>query len=374
MLAKTQPLVPERQGSTGYHMITAFKAQNFRCFEELDLSDLRRVNIIVGKNAAGKTALLEAIRLALGATPGVAVSLNQYRGISFFPVPLKEQFESQWNSFFWKFDAGKTILTECEDSVGHKATLRIFYDKEKAFTPMVPQQPQQTILSTIIPVCFERVDFLGHATKLYASVHPQGQGLNLEPGQELGPATEFFASSWFLNPVQNAQWFSQLSLENREKELVETVKAEFGLLIHDLSVLAPSPYGTSVYATVPFLSNKMPLSLISAGINKFFTILAGIMSRRGGVVLIDEIENGLYFERLPAFWATILRLANQYDTQIFASTHSMECLRALRPLLEEHHENDVTLLRTERENGSSSVTLVKGEFFEAALEQNFEVR
>src|SRR5277367_899056 len=274
-------------------MIKSFRAKNFRCFEELDLSDLRRLNIIVGKNAAGKTALLEAIRLALGATPSVAVSLNQYRGVTFFPNPLKEQFESQWNSFFFKFDVERTISTECEDTEGHKASLRIFFAKEKAFTPMIPQQqPQTTLLPTIIPVCFDRVGFSGQSTKLYASVHQQGQGLNLEPGPELGQATEFFASSWFLNPAQNAQWFSQLSLENREQELIDAVKSEFGSLINDLSVLAPTQYGSSVYATVSFLSNKIPLSLVSVGINRFFTVLAGILFRRSGVVLVDEIENG----------------------------------------------------------------------------------
>jgi AAA domain, putative AbiEii toxin, Type IV TA system/AAA domain len=354
-------------------MIRSFKAKNFRCFEELNLLDLRRLNIIVGKNASGKTALLEAIRLALGATPGIAITLNQYRGINFFPFPLKEQFEAQWNSFFWNFNADRHIITECEDSDGHRATLTMFYDKKRAFTPMVQQQAQTALLPTIVPVCFERIDFTGQGSKIYASVHPQGQGLNLEPGQELGLATEFFASSWFLNPAQNAQWLSQLSLENREQELVRAIREEFGF-IQELTVLAPSQFGSSVYATVPFLSNKIPLSLVSAGINKFVTILAGILYRRGGVVLIDEIENGFYFERMPAFWTTILRLASEYDTQIFASTHSMECLRGLLPILKDHHENDVTLLRIERENGCSSATLVKGEFFEAALEQRFEVR
>jgi predicted ATPase len=359
-------------------MIKAFSAKNFRCFEELSLSDLSRLNIIVGQNGAGKTALLEAIRLALAGTPNVAFTLNQQRGINFFPVPLREQFEAQWNTFFFKFDTERIISTECEDSLGHIASLKVYYEHAKAFTPMVQQaQPQAqptVLLSTIIPVCFERVDFSGTASKLYASVHAQGQGLNLEQGQELGQATEFFASSWFLNPGQNAQWFSQLSLENRERELVAAVRDEFGIFVSDLSVLAPTPFGSSVYATVPFLTQKMQLSLLSAGINKFFSILAGIMYRRGGVVLIDEIENGFYFGKLPSFWKAVMRVANQYDTQVFATTHSMECLRGLVPVLADHHQEDVTLLRIERTNGSSGVTSIKGGFFEAALEQNFEVR
>lgn len=42
-------------------MYKYFKINNFRCFEKLELPELERVNLIVGKNNVGKTALLEAI-------------------------------------------------------------------------------------------------------------------------------------------------------------------------------------------------------------------------------------------------------------------------------------------------------------------------
>ena len=129
----------------------------------------------------------------------------------------------------------------------------------------------------------------------------------------------------------------------------------------------------SVYATVPFIQSKIPLSLLSAGITKFFTILAAILYRNHGVVLIDEVENGLYYERLPALWETMLRLAKENDTQIFVSTHSNECLQALRPTMEEH-KSEFMLLRAERENGSSSVAQFEGHEFEAALAKRGEVR
>jgi AAA15 family ATPase/GTPase len=48
-------------------MIDRLIAKNFRCFESLDLPDLTRINVIVGDNASGKTALLEAIFFGAGA-------------------------------------------------------------------------------------------------------------------------------------------------------------------------------------------------------------------------------------------------------------------------------------------------------------------
>lgn len=364
--------VPE--SSPGYKMIKSIAVKNFRCFEDLSLSDFRRMNVIVGRNAAGKTALLEAIRLALGATPSVALQLNNVRGIYYYGIAQnREMFESLWNALFFKFESSRVISTEVRDTDGHVATLAVSYDKSKTVTTAI--QGQQVPPATIIPLKFERCSFTGEESVLYGSVQSQGGGqLNLEQGAELGLATEFFASSWLLNPQQNAQWFSQLSLENREREVVAAVKEEFDPLITDIQVLALNQFAPgSVYATVPFLQSKMPLSLLSAGITKFFTILAAILYRNRGVVLIDEVENGLYYERLPALWQTMLRLAKENDTQVFVSTHSYECLQALIPTIKENEESFM-LLRAERTNGTSKVAQLEGHEFEAALAKRGEVR
>jgi len=354
-------------------MIDSFSVKNFRCFEDVNLQNLRRVNVIVGKNAAGKTALLEAVRLALGATPQVAFQLNNYRGVSgaFGPGMAREQFEALWNSLFFKFDTTRVLSTEVTDSSGHVASLAIRFDPSRAITPT--QLPHVQTTSTFVPIQFDRTTFAGEHSVLFGTVLPQGQ-LSLEPGVELGLATEFFASSWVLNQQLNAQWFSQLSLENREKEVVSAIKKEFDPLILDVQILSLSQFvPASVYATVPFVQMKMPLSLLSAGITKFFSLLAAIIYRKGGVVLIDEVENGLYYERLPALWTTLLKLAKENDTQLFVSTHSDECLQALVPLIKEN-EDDFMLLRAERKNGSSGIAQFGGDEFEAALARHGEVR
>ena len=53
-----------------YLMIDKLSIENFRCFKSVQLWDLKRVNIIVGENASGKTVLLEAIKVGLDGLPG----------------------------------------------------------------------------------------------------------------------------------------------------------------------------------------------------------------------------------------------------------------------------------------------------------------
>jgi AAA15 family ATPase/GTPase len=358
----------------GYRMITNFKIKNFRCFQDATLENLCRINIIVGENASGKTALLEALRLGLGGTPQSLYSLNQTRAQFYFlpQPPTREQFESQFNHYFFNIDPSITISTECNDTEGHTAKLRVFYDPEKAITPLPPRQFQITQpVGTIIPLAFERSDFAGNPSKLYASVNPQGGSINLEQGPELGIVSEFFPSTFIYNPQLIIDYFSKLSRQNRENEVVDVIKGAFDI-IQDLSVLAPNQIA-SMYATISYLKEKLPLSFVSAGINKFFSILTGIVTRSQGVVLIDEIENGLYYGKLSSLWSTILRSANQYDTQIFASTHSWECLRAAIPAIRED-VHAFTLIRTSRNVPECTAEVFRGEDVLPAIESDIEVR
>jgi hypothetical protein len=356
-------------------MLKSLRVENFRCFKEIDLPDLRRINVIVGKNATGKTALLEAVRLALGGTPGVLWALNQTRS-AFFGVqqPLtKEVFESLWNQYFFDLDGSHPILTECVDTNGRVASLRVFYDTQKSVTAVPQQQPQppNQPISTIAPLAFERIEFSGKSSTISASVNAQG-GFIFDPGPELGIVVEFFPSMMANNPQQTAQWFSQLSVQKREKGIVDAVREEFEPALENLSVLALNNV-PAVYANIRYLKERLPLSLLSAGINKFVGLLSAVLIRGGGVVLIDEIENGIFYQRLPSLWKYVLKFATENNVQIFASTHSLECVRALGSAMQ-GHEEDFTLLRSERTNGSSTISLVQGKFLEAAIEQGVEIR
>src|SRR5262249_30220886 len=72
---------PSGYAPTGYQMIDEVRITNFRRFALAELKSCRRINVIIGDNGMGKTALLEALFLAAGRTPEIATRVRGWRGL-----------------------------------------------------------------------------------------------------------------------------------------------------------------------------------------------------------------------------------------------------------------------------------------------------
>jgi len=47
------------------------------------------------------------------------------------------------------------------------------------------------------------------------------------------------------------------------------------------------------------------------------------------VLIVDEIDAGLHYSAMDSLWRFICTAAKRYDVQVFASTHSQDCLQGL---------------------------------------------
>jgi AAA15 family ATPase/GTPase len=149
------------------------------------------------------------------------------------------------------------------------------------------------------------------------------------------------------------------------------IKAAFDE-ITDIS--SENPYGIpSIYVTLKHKPEMLPIAVVSSGINKFISLLIAVRTNRGGVVLIDELENGIYFKMFPALWGALYAAAKDNRTQLFISTHSLECLNGVTEYIDEDPK-DFGLIQIVNEEGVSRAYMATGRSAADAIEAGIEVR
>jgi len=350
-------------------MIESIRIENFRCYQKLELENLRRINVIVGQNASGKTALLESIFIAGGNNPEIVIRVDAFRGLG---IALKikierSTYESLWRDLFFGFDQNKNITIHLTGSPANSRSVNISYSRDHSFT--LPISEIANVDSPlIVPIVFEWTDFNRVVSR--SEVKLTQEGLVFAGLSEALPVY-FFSSAAQSNPTENADRFSDLSKIGKEKAIIEELRKQF-LYIDDVSIQTRSG-NAMLYASIKDIPEKMPIALVSSGINKLLTLMLGLADKPQGIVLVDEIENGFYHDTLPTIWSTLLRFCKGYNAQLFASTHSQECLNALLPTIKQNEE-DFLLIRTYKENGRCLAETFSGRKLVSAISQNIDVR
>ena len=119
----------------------------------------------------------------------------------------------------------------------------------------------------------------------------------------------------------------------------------------------------------------VPLSYMGEGLRRLLSFVLAIKDIPGGIVLIDEFENGLHYSVLNDVWKAIAEAARQADVQIFATTHSWECIyRAHQYFVESDTYDDFRLHRLDRIGDRTVVFTYDRETFEASVTMSLEVR
>ena len=339
-----------RPNPTGFLMIKEAKIRNFRCFKALDLKHLSRLNVILGRNASGKTALLEALLLPLASNPDLAQRYRAWRGLQGIISNNIDADRKSWNDLFYDLNFDNKISINLTGSDEHTRSLTISYPASEGMGG-IPSQGQSVVAS---PVRFN-YQTPKHSWEVRAI--PTDKGFAYIGQEPVPPQAAFFPASQGANPNESAE---RLTMISRRREVEKVVKA-----VHDeFSFIRSFEVGTelgqsSIFVDVEGKAEKLPIGLVSGGVSKIINILLAIGANAGGVIMLDEIENGIYFDRYEALWRGIYTFAKDNSVQIFASTHSQECLDALGRVAKDW-ETDVSFLRTVTVNDRPTVEQFHG--------------
>ena len=358
--------------------------ENFRGFQSLRLSEFKRVNLIAGMNNVGKTNLLDAIFLHTGAyNPGLIMTIRGLRGFDRLKIDQATGDESPFAYLFHNKQTDKSIRFSSKDTAtGERETeLTIQIDPDElpsliSYGTDVTQENAHAEIS--IPAIASSINiapslkFISKTENSHFQTYlvVEADRMLVKPSPPRPPFTAYYVSS--RGPAKlDVELYSNL-IKRDKKHIINNAIRLIDQRIQDILLLTEADQ-TRLWVKLDF--GLIPLLDMGQGVARLSNYALRIANADDGITLIDEIENGLHYSVLTALWGKIGELAAEFNTQIFATTHSLECIRAAHEAFSQTDTYDFRLFRLQRAR-DNSITAVSydQETLETALETGLEVR
>jgi putative AbiEii toxin of type IV toxin-antitoxin system len=304
----------------------------------------------------------------LCSNPEKALTLRQFRGndprFSGSPSAIVDAI---YQEFFYRLDLSERPQIQLRGRGPEVRSLSISRGRGDVRIPRGAKTAEEAqILS---PIVFEWTDYKKKRHRAGVKVTPEG--LQFENTGESLPIWFMYAAQTPVASRENADRFAEIRKEGRHREIVNTFTNTFDW-IEDIVV--DSTAGSPVLSAVDRETGTvLPLTAVSGGVNRMASVLLAIAYRPKGIVLVDEIENGIFYTRHLSFCQAILRFAREYECQLFLTSHSQEWLGALIEAAGKEVE-DISLWRVERTSVGPVVHKFPGRTFKAGIEYGTDIR
>ncbi|MHA1353159.1 MAG: AAA family ATPase [Candidatus Heimdallarchaeaceae archaeon] len=364
-------------------MFSSLTIKNFRGIKNLKINELGQINLIVGKNNSGKSSILDAIFILISPTnPELLPRTNQYRRLS-------KLDETYWKIFFT--NTNTEIPIELEGTLTNKEKRILSITPNKRVFGFNGKKENSFPVDKTKDVLVTEEEILGTSGR---SIVISGLDIDYIKEEKEGKKEEIKTSFFiergqpqiiiskpiketlrgvYLNP---ATIFGNIStrLDNIQ------VKKKMNKLLKILQKIEPSISGIylgsegAVYCDLGF-ENLIPINVLGDGTNRILSILAPIVEYENGIVLIDEIENGIHYKTQETLWKAIFDYAKEHNVQIVATTHSIECVRTFNKIaVDLKRKEDAKLFRIEKREEKTQVISYDTNELSIALEEGWEVR
>ncbi|MBN2093035.1 AAA family ATPase [candidate division KSB1 bacterium] len=344
--------------------------EKFRGIEKLTITDLKQVNLLVGRNNCGKTTVLEALFLLSGmSNPQLVVNIHHFRD-------LVLANDENFNFMFLDMDFNNTIsLSAALDNTSRTLIIKPWYaDFQSARVIKDQQITPQDLISSSNSVVHQ---LKGLKLEFQNGQNSQFNTIRISLKEEKVVSKTDYKETLrcsFTNPKT-----AMLQIEERMQGLL--VQKRLDRLISVLKGIEPDisdiRMGAAGMIFVDIGKEKLlPLNILGDGIRRLLALLVTIADMKNGVVLVDEIDNGLHYSSLAVLWKAIIAACKEYNVQLIATTHSYECIEAFSTAygLFAPQGDDIRLFRIDRHENQHQVYTYNAEILRAGIEKKFEVR
>lgn len=357
--------------------------EGFKAIDDLKIDSLAPMNLLTGDNNVGKSTILEALYIyAFGGTYNVLSQVAFDRTNCSRTTRFDDDGEfnrSLMASFFknWKLELGQTIRISAEAKISFEMSFVYFYEEEQGadegriYRRHIVRNEGDLEKSN----SFDLKDAIFIEVENEGTLIPLSGRSNRKKDLDL-KNIQFIRTSSFSNEI-NARLWDNITLTDQEVDVINALK----IIEPDIKGIAfleepVRSYLLEGHRRVPYITynskpGRFPLSVMGDGMNRILALVLGLVNSANGLCLIDEIENGIYYRRQPDLWKVIAHLVEKLNIQLFATTHSNDCIKSFADVAV---EGNAKLIRLEkREKGIKAVDYTAEELSVAA-DNDIEVR
>jgi len=343
-------------------MIQNIEINNFRGIHEAKVNDFGRINVFFGKNNCGKSSLLEALFLTTGiSNPILPISINNLRGYS------RTNYEDLATDFYNQNTSHPIRLKAFTDNESREVEITLIQSNSKKVDLNDLSMGSNTIADSFYGIKheFSMNGSLYHSELIIPENNNQAK-VNIDQRYQESHIAEYIPSNYPL--IDYSQHLERLFANKQETLVLKTLRE-----------IDPRVEGITLVGKQLMVDTggdrRYPINMMGDGMRKLVALLANLYVRKGGIILIDEIDNGFHFSAMPTLWKAIIDAAITNNIQIFATTHNLDSLKGLHQASKDMAFRELSLYKLIRKSGDIlSAVRYNVDQFAFTIEQELELR
>jgi AAA15 family ATPase/GTPase len=335
---------------------------NFRSIENLRVSNFKQINLITGRNNCGKTTMLEAMFLIAGmSNPQLPVTIHNFRDL----IPTSD---NNFNVIFRNLNF---------DQPPHIHAVLGNTKRDLVIKPKYSIRNNMTIINsgkinsnsnTVNGLSLEFND--GNSkTNFVSEISLSNNTFKISDNYKEKLPCTFHSPQ--IDPAMLPQQMERIIVNKQINTIIDVLKEI------DSKIAGVFMGGNNgvIYADIG-LDKLLPINIMGDGIRRILYFITATLDMQGGVLLIDEIENGLHYSALNTLWKALLKTSEIYNVQLFATTHSNECIAALNSVYKENSNNvdKIRIFRIEKQENRHTAFEYSSEMIDSGIDNNIEMR
>lgn len=354
-ISQSQIISEERKSSIFFTQLerhfSEVKIVKYRRLEDVTVKHIRRINLFAGGNNRGKTTILETFYLLTQAN-----NLNAYIDLVRYRGKFSGEFNSKWvNKYFTNNVNLKSTFNNVEADLSiHKEETTDDIDKSGYLNSLMADADidNQDLASTM---------------HLFSNKAPDYRYAK----------TQILCTSAFTSPYRHNEQLLHIAhrqaIENKYFDsIISFINTSLDKSIEKIDLVNDQgEYRFKVSSSTQ--EEVLDITEYGEGLQRVFEIALLLGYCKDGVLCIDEIDSALHNSLLIPFSKFVQQVAEQFNVQVFASTHSKECIDAF--VKNDYNTSDITAYALVEEDGRVKCKYIDGERLEQLIDSiNFDIR